>query len=145
MNYWDTSALLKLYVNEPDSAFFLDFVTSTSEPVFTSAVAQVEALSAFFRKESAGDLRASGARVLLDRFQEDCQTGRVMLVPFGSDVIEEAGRLAALAYRRRHPILVRSLDLIHAATFSSLRATTMLATDQRLRDLCALLKAQVLP
>ena len=33
MNYWDTSALLKLYVPEHDSGYFLESVVTSGQPL----------------------------------------------------------------------------------------------------------------
>ena len=60
MIYWDTSALLKLYVAEPDSAYFLRLAEESEEPICSSAIVMTEALAAFHRKQHAGDLAARG-------------------------------------------------------------------------------------
>ena len=145
MDYWDTSAILKLYIPEHDSAYFLELITKTNAAILSSTIASVEIIGALLRKERAGDLRTGSPRTLLRRFRADCAAGRIMLIPFGADVIQEAERLAMLAFQRRRPIMVRSLDLVHLATALSAKATTVVATDKRLRDLGALLQVRVLP
>lgn len=145
MRYWDTSALLKLYVPEPDSAYFLDLISTSDEPVVTSAIAAAEVLCALFRKESATDLRPDGARALFRRFRADSQAGRILLVPHGVDLLQEMEKLARLAFEMRSPILIRSLDLIHLASAALSRATALVATVQRVRNLGALLGMELLP
>ena len=145
MHYWDTSALLKLYVSEADSAFFLELISRTHEPVATSAIANAEVLCALSRKESVGDLKLGGASTVFRRFRADCLAGRILLIPYGLDLLPVMERLARLAFERRPPILVRSLDLIHLATAVAGKATTLVATDQRLRELAPLLPMDVLP
>jgi predicted nucleic acid-binding protein len=51
--YWDTSALVKLYVTEADSSYFFQLISKTDEPIISSAVATAEALCVFYRKEHA--------------------------------------------------------------------------------------------
>ena len=51
MRYWDTSALLKLYVTEPDSARFRAHASATG-PVLTSDVARWELFVVLQRKEA---------------------------------------------------------------------------------------------
>lgn len=67
--YFDTSALVKRYVNEPGSRQAralqrrLDFLSS--------AIAPVEAMSALMRRRRAGDLSEESFRAVLRRFQSD--------------------------------------------------------------------------
>lgn len=61
MSYWDTSAVLKLYVTEPDSRYFIDLVASSDTPLRTAQITYVEVLCALHRKEVAGDLLAGAA------------------------------------------------------------------------------------
>ena len=63
----------------------------------------------------------------------------------GQAIAQEAERIAKAGFRRKGPVLIRSLDLIQMATLSSIKAGTLIATDQRLRDLGVLLKVSVLP
>jgi len=145
VHYWDTSAILKLYVPEHDSAYFLDLLVRAGQPVFSSAIAAAEVLCALYRKERAEDLGPGGARALSRRFRTDCKAGRVLLAPCGGDVMEEAGRLVKLAFQQRPPIMIRSLDLIHLASASVAKATALVASDKRLRSLGSLLELPLLP
>lgn len=145
MRYWDTSALLKLYVSEPDSAYFLELISRTDEPLATSDIASAEVLCALFRKESARDLKPGGASTVFRRFRADSRAGRIVLIPFGPDVFQQVERVARLAFERRPPIPVRSLDLIHLASAAAMKATTLVATDQRLRALARLAALNLLP
>jgi predicted nucleic acid-binding protein len=145
VDYWDTSALLKLYCHEPDSTWFLDFVRRSNQPATSSAIAATELACALCRKEREGDLKRGGATALLRQFQEDCAAGRVLLMPCGFDVIAETQRLLALASRNPDAVLIRSLDLIHLASASLGRATVVLATDKRLCSLAMKLGFELRP
>jgi uncharacterized protein with PIN domain len=63
MSYWDTSALVKLYAQEPDSAAFEAHAASQTNPLITSRIALYEARATFRRKEAEG---------ILERFQKLC-------------------------------------------------------------------------
>jgi predicted nucleic acid-binding protein len=145
VDYWDTSAILKLYVPERDSAFFLDLVAKAGQPVFSSAIAATEVLSALFRKERAADLKPGGARALFRRFQADCSVGRIVLLPYGGDVIAEAEKLVRIAFEQHPPVMVRSLDLIHVASAVVGKATSLVATDERLRAFASLVRLTLVP
>jgi len=132
LNYWDTSALLKLYVAEADSAYFLGLVAGVAG-LLTSDLARVELYSALARKESAGELAAQQADQLFARFRSDAARGRISTIPAGSDVMDEAGEVIRGAYAASPPVLIRSIDAIHVASALILGVRTMVATDTRLR------------
>lgn len=145
MSYWDTSALIKLYVPEPDTPYFLELLAGSPGPPLTADIARAEVLCTLYRKEHAGDLGAGAAATLFARFLEDAAAGRVVLVPNGLDVTTQAQALVERAYRRRQPILIRSLDALHVASALAARATTLVATDGRLRDVAVMMGLEVLP
>ena len=144
MNYWDTSALLKLYVPEDDSGHFLDLVVASDQPIVSSAIAAAEMLCALYRKECAGDLKSGGALATYREFLGDCKAGRIVLVPYGEQVFTAAEEIVRLAFRRAQPVMVRSLDAI-AGQFGKLRAIVMVATDTRLRQVAAMAKLKLVP
>jgi uncharacterized protein with PIN domain len=113
VHYWDTSAVLKLYAPEADSAYFLNLIATVRQPVHCSAISCMEVLCALYRKEEAGDLKPGGGAALYRRFRRDARAGRVVLAPYGEDVAAEAERVAKAAFGERRAIMIRSLDLIH--------------------------------
>jgi predicted nucleic acid-binding protein len=143
--YWDTSALLKLYVPEPDSAYFLNLIAKSNEPVATSAIAGAEVMCAVYRKEGAGDLKAGGARTSFRRFLADCKAGRIVQVPYGDDVTAAAESIIHRALLRPRPILIRALDAIHVASAMVIRASVVVTTDTRVREVAILAKLHVQP
>ena len=145
MNYWDTSALLKLYLPEDDSGYFLDSVVTSDQPLVSSAIAAVEMLCAVYRKESVGDLKRGGALATYQKFVGDCRAGRIVLVPCGEQVFTAAEEIVRLAFRRARPVMVRSLDAIHVASAVTARARVMVATDTRLRQVAAMAKLKLMP
>ena len=145
MNYWDTSALLKLYVPEDDSGCFLDLVVSSEQPIVSSAIAAAEMLCAVYRKECVGDLQSGGALTAYQRFLGDCREGRIVLVPYGEQIFTSAEGIVRLAFRRARPVMVRSLDAIHVASAMTARARVMVATDARLRTVAAMAKLKLAP
>jgi predicted nucleic acid-binding protein len=145
VNYWDTSALLKLYVPEDDSGYFLNSVVTSDQPLVSSAIAAVEMLCAVYRKECIGDLKRGGALATYQRFLGDSREGRIVLVPYGEQVFTAAEEIVRLAFRRARPIMVRSLDAIHVASALTARARVMVATDTRLRQVAAMAKLKLAP
>ena len=145
MTYWDTSALLKLYVVEGDSAFFRQLVSESSRALLTSDIAKEEILCTLHRKEFEGDLQVGAAATLFVTFEADVERGRIITVPKGADVLAEAKKVLVAAYAETPPLFIRSLDAIHVASALSAKAATLVATDKRLRETAKLMGLRVLP
>jgi predicted nucleic acid-binding protein len=145
VEYWDTSALLKLYVPEPDSPTFLERIGLIGTALLTADVAAVELLCALERKEHAGDVSEGGAQALFQRFELDLGAGRVVLIPYGRDVWKAAKDLVRLAYGEEPPVMIRSLDVLHVATALCAKVGTVVATDRRLRRAATLAGLEIAP
>lgn len=70
--FLDTSALVKLYIEEPGTAWMQDFATAAAAgSLFLSAVASVEIASGFYRLEREGHIAGGAAAELLAVFRAD--------------------------------------------------------------------------
>ena len=145
MDYWDTSALVKLYAPESDSDYFIRRIAGQAAPIMTSAIAETEVAATLLRKEFAGALPRGGSGRALDEFRADCRSGAIILIPYSTQIAFETERVARSAAEAKPPLLIRSLDLIHATSASLLRADTFVASDKRLRDLAGLLGLCLVP
>lgn len=145
MTYWDTSALFKLYVPEPDSDYFSDLVAKTDGPILSSNVIEIEMLCAFHRREQAGDLKSEPAELLFERFLADLSANRIVTVPYGPDGVAKSRPLVKLAYQQVPPLMIRSLDVIHLASALVSHMKTLVTTDPRLRELAGLTGLKVIP
>lgn len=145
MSYWDTSALIKLYAPEPDSPYFLDLLAQAQQPLLSADIARAEVLCTLYRKQQVGDLVVGGATILFTRFLNDIASGRLILIPNGADVTAEAHALVQKAYSQPQPLLIRSLDALHVASALAAKATTVVATDTRLRSVAELMGLETLP
>ncbi len=152
MRYWDTSALLKLYVREPDSplyldalARFLDALARFGQPPITAELTRVELFSALRRREQTGGLVAGAADSLFQQFCSDIGAGRVRVVPQGADVSTRAVALIRLAYQAQPPLMARSLDVLYAASANLTRCRTLVDSDVRQRALAQLAGLKLFP
>ncbi len=109
--YLDTSALVKLYVDEESSTMVREAV-SRSQLVATSAVAYVEARAAFSRRRREGGLSPLDYRRCVRRFNVDWP--RYLRI----DLTESLIRAAAVAAEKYH---LRAYDAIHLASALTLR------------------------
>ena len=144
MTYWDTSALLKPDVAGPDSAYVAT-VAAQEDSLATSTIATSEMLCALYRKENTGGLKSGGAHSTLRRFQRDVDDGRIIAIPYGSDIVTEVEKVVQSALNRRRPAWVRTLDAIHIASALVGGAKMFVATDERLRKVAALVKLKLIP
>jgi predicted nucleic acid-binding protein len=127
MLYLDTSALVKLYVDEPMSQELMAAVDE-AEAIATSLLAYVEVRAAFARARREARLTAQAYRHIVDAFVEDWT--RYVVVEVTDRIVKEAGDLAG------HRAL-RGYDAIHLASALSLRervssTVTFLAFDREL-------------
>ena len=117
MIYLDSSALLKLLHEEPESAALADWLSAHADsPMVSSELAKVEVLRAC-RRVNPDVLPA--ARSLLAQLD---------LIPLTSDLIDDAADIGEAS--------LRSLDAMHLASALSIRSdmASFIAYDLRLGD-----------
>ena len=144
MNYWDTSALAKLYVSEPDSAQFAAHLASTG-PATASDLVRWEMFRVLARKESEGLIPPGAADLIFNKFVADVASGAVALIAMGPSVEDRFRQVVLQLLRRSSPILTRTLDAIHLATADLHNAAEFVATDTHLRKCAAALEFNIYP
>ena len=103
--YFDTSVLVKRYLNEPGSVRARELLRRLS--VVSSSLAPVEATSAVRRRVRVGELDERVARAVIRRLADDRSGWE--LVDIESTVLARAESLA-------HDVVVTTLDAIHIAS-----------------------------
>jgi predicted nucleic acid-binding protein len=111
MLYLDTSALVKLYVDEPLSQE-LSAALDEAEAVATSLLAYAEARAAFARARREARFSSHAYRHIVDAFEEDWS--RYIAVEVADQFVKNAGDLAASC-------ALRDYDALHLASALSLR------------------------
>ncbi len=132
MLYWDTSAILPLYVEETDSLFWDKILAKTDDQLCGSQLNLSELVFAVQQKVIRRTISHEGAKIAFERFQADAKDGHWQLYPIGADVIEECSRIAESCYQRKNPIGLRTLDGLHLATANLLHCDTVATNDQRM-------------
>jgi predicted nucleic acid-binding protein len=144
MQYWDTSTLAKLYVNEPDSALFAAYLATTG-PITTSELTRWELFRVLARKEAGGLLPSGASEVIFGRFLADVTAGKVGLVPM-NPLLETRFQQLVLRLHRLNPSLgVRTLDGIHLAAADLHGADSLVATDTNMRKCAAAIGLKLYP
>lgn len=131
MQYWDTSALLKLYIPEPDSPVLAAHLSQS--PICISQIGQAEMLRAIARKELNGAIPAMSAEMAFGKFLGDVSAGRIVVFPFDAPVEAHFRKLVLQLHRQQVPVVVRTLDAIHLATADLLPADEVVTLDSHMR------------
>lgn len=114
MRYYDTSALVKQYLQEPGSKLVLELLKS-GEKVYTASLTYAETHAAFSRRTREGRLTRETTKRLALRFDKDWESYDIVVLS------ENVFRLARqMLYR--HPL--RSADAIHLASALLLARTS---------------------
>lgn len=109
--YLDTSALVKLYVEEQGSGLVREIVQQ-SETVATSAIAYVEARAAFARRHRERHLSSGDYRRVIQEFNTDW--GHYILLEVTDSLIRRAAECA-------ESYALRAYDAIHVASSATLK------------------------
>ncbi len=142
--YWDTSALVKLYAAEPDSADYRKLMLAQREEIAVSFLHRVELCFALHGKEVRGEIAAGAADSLHRSFKRHLEEGRYLEVPWGEDVAAEARVALEDVLGAVPPAILRSLDGLHLGAARAARITRLVTTDLRMSQAAAVLGFQCL-
>lgn len=145
MSYWDTSVLLKLFVEEDDSRFFAALLGEATDGIHTSELSRFELLRALWGKRLDGTIVPGAERVLMRRFEREVEMRRIILVPLRADVRDEFEAVLKLCYTRPRPIRVRAFDALHLASALACKAKEIVCTDRRMREAAGALQIDLQP
>ncbi len=109
--YLDTSALLKLHVEEDDSDF-VEHAVHDAETIATSILTYVEARSAFARRRRDGSLTLGDYHRVVREF--DHEWDQYFVIPVTDSLVKSAGKLA-----ETHAL--RGYDAMHLASANFFR------------------------
>jgi predicted nucleic acid-binding protein len=144
MSYWDTSALAKLYLVEPDSATF-DALAQRPVPIRISPLVRYEARLTFLRREREGVIADHAAVVLSRRLDQDVADGKVEVIAAGFAIESEFEQVVQACMNRATPISIRTLDALHVAAALSVGESEFLSNDVRQRAAAVAVGMTVLP
>lgn len=144
MSYWDSSALAKLNLSEPDWADFQS-LAERSAPLRTSPLGQFETILTIRRQESDGRLDAQTADFLADELLIDLTIGVIEVVVRNFDLHAEFQHVVQTCLRCSPPILLRKLDAVHLAAVLHIGETELVSNDVRQWAAAVALGMAVLP
>ncbi len=136
--YIDTSALAKLYINEPGSESFEAYIKALGSGLI-SRIAVVEFRSVLARRLRSRELTPSSHHAVRALFEADISRGLWSLVPLDDAHAIDAARLID----ELGPHSLRALDALHLATARNMRASKLATADRALGDAGRLLGLSV--
>jgi predicted nucleic acid-binding protein len=145
MAYWDTSALVKLYVSEADSPRYRQILRESAEALHTSILTLTELYKAFWSKSLARGLSSEAADALIQEISEAVDKERIRLVSCDQQLLVHVQPVIAHCYSRRKPLRLRSADGIHLASARSIAATELVCADKQMRAAAEFLGFALLP
>jgi len=125
--YIDTSALVKLYVEEPDSATCEAIVAGMS--LVSSRLLHCEFRSALLGKVSHGNISPDAGAEIWDLFERDVATDHIRLISVDDLLLQDATDILS----QLHPkVRLRTLDALHLATYISVETGPLFTRDHRM-------------
>ena len=144
MIYWDTSALAKLYVSEPDSADFEQHAAAASQ-IAVSATGRLELRAVLRRREAEGSI-SDGATSLLHRsFCDLIASGRFLEQTVTAALEAEYFAILDSCLSHTPPIFLRTNDALHLAAARCAQETEVVTTDKGQRKAALFLGFTVFP
>jgi predicted nucleic acid-binding protein len=145
MPFWDTPALLKLYVRERDSDDFVELARKSETRATISQLSIHEMRCVLHRKEFARGIPPNTAELAYREFHDDVKDAVLKLIPYGRDVALEFDRIVRVCYRASPVVPIRALDGLLLASALTARMPDLVSTDLRMRDAGLLLGLRILP
>lgn len=125
MIYLDTSALLKRYILEPESAAFEDFFVAHA-PLHSSRLTLVEAHSALARRRRTGQITRKLEADAFEELRTDIQDGLLVL-----HALTDSHAIHALHILTKVPkIALRTLDALHLSIAQEIGAKNFATSDR---------------
>jgi predicted nucleic acid-binding protein len=144
MSYWDSSALVKLYVQELDSEEFRELALKASR-VATGSLTRHEVRTVFRRREAEGVLRSGETAALYNELTVDIAATDVVIQPETPDTEREFGAVLEVCFSQAPPIFIHTNDALHLASAKVAGEREFVTADMRQRAAAMLMGFTVLP
>lgn len=144
MSYWDTSALLKLYLTEADSANFQSIAAATQRMV-TGFIGKHEARTAFRRREAEAVIAPGAADLCYQKLIDDLDQNQLAMVPESALLEHELGRVLERCLSQSPPVFIRTNDALHLAAACVASEIEFVSADAKQRIAADFLGFTVVP
>ena len=142
MIYLDTSALVKLYFPEPETAALTQWLSAKDESIIFTSFHNLEFNNTLSLKKGRNEIAPNTCNAVLRRVEHDLQEGVLYSPEVDWEVVFSEATKLAQAYTPK--IGSRSLDIIHVASLIVLGNAPLITFDARQRKLAEKLALQVI-
>ena len=143
MSYWDSSALVKLYVKEADSAQFE--ALALAGPPMTGTLALHEARTVFRRREAEGVLPSGQGAALFAQLAGDVSAGEIPVQAETDLVRGKFGEVLEACFSQTPAVFIRTNDALHIASALVAGEKEFITADGRQRAAATLMGLVVVP
>jgi hypothetical protein len=112
MSYWDSSVLVKLYVQELDSAEFRELAVKASR-VATGSITRHQMRTVSRRPKAEGILPSGEAAALYGQLTADIAAADIVIQPETADTEREFGAVLEACFLQTLPTFIRTNDALH--------------------------------
>jgi predicted nucleic acid-binding protein len=138
--YLDSAIIVKLLVEEPDTALFVQALVGHT--LSSSELAAPEVLSALLGKERKKLITKAQRIEAWQAFNARVQSWDIILHPLNGVVLKKANHIL----EHCHPAVpLRTLDAIHAAACDLVQDFPLCTTDKRMREAAGVLGIPIFP
>ncbi len=141
--YFDTSVLLKFYVEEPRSAEADALILKADAPLLFTHFHEIEIRTALRLKRGRHEITEAELKTALGNLQSDINTGRLEKPNY--DVASVLYKAEEFSAKYAAETLARSLDILHVAAALVLGAREFVSFDERQRKIASRMKLKLLP
>lgn len=144
MSFWDSSALVKLYAMEADSARFQE-LTAPGVALVVARIARYEAHAAFRRREAEGSLPPGETTLLVQDISMDVAAGKITVQADDAEVERRFGEVLEQCHAQTPAVFIRTNDALHIASALVAGEREFVTADGRQRTAAVLMGLAVLP
>jgi len=141
--YFDTSALIKVYVLEVNSPVVVKILRAEKSPVPFSHLVELELRTAIRLKRGRGEITAAEQRAVLQTLERDLAKGVLSRPDYDLDSVYR--RAETLSAKHAAATLARSADIWHVAAALEIGCSAFSSFDDRQKKLATLAKLKLLP
>lgn len=142
MIYLDTSALLKLYIHEKESASVQQWVMAQDDPLPVWELQQWELMNGLRLKVFWGDITGAQAEKLVDLFEDRMRRGQYYFPSVDRSELTVTFRTLS---RQTPQMGCRTMDILHVACALQLSPAMFVTFDDRQRALATHAGLPVMP
>ena len=141
--YYDTSFVLKTYIQEANTLEAIGILRAASEAIPLSHVLELELRTAMRNQHGRGEITAGELRAALHTLESDLAKG-VLSRP-GYDLEAVYLRAEKLSAKHAAATLCRSADILHVASALEAGCSAFGSFDERQRKVAALVGLKLVP